>query len=254
MTPSNETPSLSYLENAFRSLQKQMHQLDQEEAREKLDRDAARQREINRRNARKSTGPRTEAGKAASSKNRLAHGLCSSSLLVFGETQEEFNQLEQQILATYNPATPEENLLSSQLTEALWRLNRARRVETATLDRMMDQTDRELSRGGLLETDPDTGVQLGACFSNGEHRKTLASLNRYVTAAERTYRAALKTLQDSIKSRPQPAPAEPEAAKTEENVATKALAAGQSFHHKLGFVSQNAPSEAVAVPAYHDRC
>jgi hypothetical protein len=34
--------------------------------------------EANRRNARKSTGPKTAAGKAASSRNALTHGLTAS--------------------------------------------------------------------------------------------------------------------------------------------------------------------------------
>ena len=39
----------------------------------------------NRENAQKSIGPRTETGKAASSKNRLTHGLCSTALILDGE-------------------------------------------------------------------------------------------------------------------------------------------------------------------------
>ncbi len=76
MTPSQNQPPSSYLENALRSMERQMEQLEKEEAEQKIAEAAAKQREINRQNARKSTGPRTEAGKAISSKNRLAHGLC----------------------------------------------------------------------------------------------------------------------------------------------------------------------------------
>ena len=49
---------------------------DPPDLREHFTKETARNR-ANRRNAQKSTGPKTEKGKAASSQNRLAHGLCS---------------------------------------------------------------------------------------------------------------------------------------------------------------------------------
>jgi hypothetical protein len=100
-----------------------------------LDRQIAEKRAAaNRENARKSTGPRTPEGKAASSQNRLAHGLCSSSLILHGENAEEFDELRRQTHATFAPVTAEETLLTDQLVEATWRLNRARRVEAKSLE------------------------------------------------------------------------------------------------------------------------
>ncbi len=207
---------------------------------------AARQRLINRENARKSTGPRTEAGKLISSRNRLAHGLCSSSLLVFGETQAEFDALHTQIQGTYKPVTPEEQLLTSQLTESLWRLNRARRVETKTFDLMMDLTDRELSENGMLETDQSTEAQLAVCFLDDAHLKTMATLQRYVTANERSYRQALKAVQDAIKQRPtQPQPVVE---------MPKAAVAGRAASPQIGFEPQFVPNHPENAPAYTDRC
>ncbi len=207
---------------------------------------AARVRLTNRENARKSTGPRTEAGKAIASRNRLAHGLCSSSLVVFGETQVEFDALRVEIEATYHPVTPEEQLLANQLSEALWRLNRARRVEARTFDLMMDLTDRELSENGTLETDQSTDAQLSVCFLDAAHLKTMATLQRYVTANERSYRQALKALQDAIKRRPvqqQPIAEKP-----------KAATAGRSPLPEIGFEPQFALNRPENAPAYTDRC
>ena len=90
------------------------------EIRLEAERAAARQA-VNRRNAMKSTGPRTPEGKAASSQNRLAHGLCSSALLLPGELQSDFDQLRAETRAAYLPKTAEENVLADQLTESLWR-------------------------------------------------------------------------------------------------------------------------------------
>jgi hypothetical protein len=248
MTPSQEQITNDYLENELRALDLQLELLELEEAEEKRAKEAAKQREINRQNARKSTGPRTEAGKAASSKNRLSHGLCSSSLLVFGETQAEFDELHNGVQAQFNPVTPEEMLLTSQLTEALWRLNRARRVESATFDRMMDETDRLLSQSGTIETAQSTGDQLGACFFDAENRKVMASLQRYVTAAERTYRQSLKALQEALKRRPETAIETPAQAEQ-----PKVAAASATLTFESGFESQFAPNRSENAPAYTDR-
>jgi hypothetical protein len=44
----------------------------------------------NRENAKKSTGPRSPAGKAASSRNRLDHGLCAETNFLPSEDPAEF--------------------------------------------------------------------------------------------------------------------------------------------------------------------
>ena len=85
---------------------------------------AARKALINRSNAEKSTGPRTLEGKAISSRNRLSHGLCSESILIPGESPNEFEQLQAEITAAYAPANQQERMLSDQLVVAQWRLNR----------------------------------------------------------------------------------------------------------------------------------
>ncbi len=211
---------------------------------------AAYQHAINRANARKSTGPRTAAGKAASSQNRLAHGLCSNRLLVLGETQAQFDAVQAEVRASFTPITAEESLLTNQLAEALWRFNRARRVEAKTFDFLMDLTDKILSRNGTLETDQSPEALLGACFINPTHHKTLATMQRYVTAAERSYRQALKAVQEAIKHRqPQPAvAAEPIVEKP------KAAAAGRAALPEIGFEPQFVPNRPENAPAYTDLC
>ena len=42
----------------------------------------------NQRNALKSTGPRTEAGKSISKQNSTSHGLCAQQIVIEGETQQ----------------------------------------------------------------------------------------------------------------------------------------------------------------------
>jgi hypothetical protein len=40
---------------------------------------------VNRRNAMRSTGPRTEAGRAIAARNALKHGLTAERVILFGE-------------------------------------------------------------------------------------------------------------------------------------------------------------------------
>src|SRR6185437_5304618 len=68
----------------------------------------------------KSTGPQTEPGKAASSRNRLSHGFCSKSLYVPGEKPEEFEALQADLTAEHQPANLTEQILVDQMAMSYW--------------------------------------------------------------------------------------------------------------------------------------
>src|ERR1022692_661146 len=66
----------------------------------------------NRENAKKSTGPRTAEGKAASSRNRLLHGLRANKHILLDEDPEEFLFLLDDHLDRFQPVgASEENLV-----------------------------------------------------------------------------------------------------------------------------------------------
>ena len=79
----------------------------------------------NRRNARKSTGPRTAAGKAVSSRNGLKHGLFSRSLSesgrLLGEDPAELDTLLGDLLERYQPRGREEELMVDCMATVWWR-------------------------------------------------------------------------------------------------------------------------------------
>ena len=62
-----------------------------------------KQLEANRANARKSTGPRTEAGKARSRPNSRKHGLTAKTLIIVGENASDFDELRTELLREYDP-------------------------------------------------------------------------------------------------------------------------------------------------------
>src|ERR1035441_2269350 len=58
----------------------------------------------NRENAKKSTGPRTAEGKAASSRNRFLHGLRANKHILLDEDPEEFLFLLNDLFDRFQPA------------------------------------------------------------------------------------------------------------------------------------------------------
>jgi hypothetical protein len=75
----------------------------------------------NRRNALKSTGPRTAAGKAASSRNALRHGLRARSAVVLGEDLRDFERFRAELRAALAPRGGREERLAETVVHAAWR-------------------------------------------------------------------------------------------------------------------------------------
>jgi hypothetical protein len=90
---------------------------------------SARKAEANRRNALKSTGPKTPAGKAAVRHNSLRHGLLSKDILLPGEDEEALRELAEGLRAELQPVGELETRLVGRITSLLWRLRRLERVE-----------------------------------------------------------------------------------------------------------------------------
>jgi hypothetical protein len=90
-----------------------------------------RQKAANRVNARHSTGPKTPKGKAAVRLNAFRHGLLARDVVLPQEDVDAFEGLWNQIRADLLPVGPIEEFLADQITNAIWRLRRAARAETA---------------------------------------------------------------------------------------------------------------------------
>ena len=91
-----------------------------------------RQIKANRRNARSSTGPKSEAGKAASSINALRHGLTAAKAVVLPEEDaDEFERLREGVIADLAPEGALQEALTHRVAVLLWRLDRVARLEAA---------------------------------------------------------------------------------------------------------------------------
>src|ERR1700757_509638 len=95
-----------------------------------------KQLEANRRNALKSTGPKSEEGKAKSSMNALRHGLTAAQAVLPHEDQHGYEKLREGMLESYAPENPAEQAIVEELANAYWRLMRLHRVETRYWDQV----------------------------------------------------------------------------------------------------------------------
>jgi len=199
-----------------------------------------RQKAANQANALHSTGPKTPEGKAAVRLNALRHGLLTRDVVLPGEDADAFEDLLNQVRADLSPVGPIEELLADRMVNAMWRLRRLARAETALFDwrvravkagELADQvrsyevtfgegflpahiTDeaahkeaKEALAGAIRERDRDEillGRALGADAKEGD---ALGKLARYERSLERSlFRnlVELRQLQERRQNRPAP--------------------------------------------------
>jgi hypothetical protein len=88
-----------------------------------------KQAQANRRNALKSTGPKTPEGKAAVRHNATKHGLLSQEVLLPDEDAAALEELGERLRAELQPVGELEGMLVDRIIAAYWRLRRLGRVE-----------------------------------------------------------------------------------------------------------------------------
>ena len=89
--------------------------------------------ESNRRNAEKSTGPKTQNDKQRSSQKAVRHGLTAETVIGPLEDPADYQAFEQAVTTAYDAETAVESELVLRLASLLWRLRRATSVETGLL-------------------------------------------------------------------------------------------------------------------------
>ena len=179
--------------------------------------------ESNRRNAQRSTGPRTGAGKAISSKNSLRHGLLSKQITLPDEDREAFTSFIREMTAKLAPEGPLEELLAERVTANAWRLRRVYRLESGLLTyRMLDarteqartearhpeielpriagrtnpnEYDKAVKTAEHAEAQPDTDPVAVGLIRDAAGADALSKLARYETNLERGLYRALHELQ-----------------------------------------------------------
>ena len=94
-----------------------------------------RQKEANKRNAKKSTGPRTPEGKENSRRNALKHGFTANRTVTLDfEDENEYQAHKQALIDYYNPVGPAEAFYVDRIAALQWVLQRVRSFETGILN------------------------------------------------------------------------------------------------------------------------
>ncbi len=86
--------------------------------------------EANRRNCRKSTGPKTIEGKRRASRNALKHGLCRTLSCLPSECEATFLTFVAELREELRPATAMQRLTFNQIASLTWRLERLPEAQT----------------------------------------------------------------------------------------------------------------------------
>ncbi len=145
-----------------------------------------------------STGPKTEAGKAKSSRNAIRTGLYAARDFIRPEEEEEYAQTLIQLMDELTPEGIVEQTFATEIMGAHWRLRRCRLVEEAfssiddlDFDPMMDERTEKQQKS----------VDRARAQSHLILRRSIAELKKLQTG-----RTIHEQLQDQ-KPTPKPAPA-----------------------------------------------
>ncbi len=117
----------------------------------------------NRRNAQRSTGPRTQAGRARSCMNATKSGIYAKSEIIPGEDPEQFAQLTAEYYQSVQPQGREEAVFVDQLISADWQLRRLRHAEAGIYTKFMSGELNKTSSGWAYMKNSET---LDRCYRN----------------------------------------------------------------------------------------
>jgi hypothetical protein len=141
----------------------------------------------------RSGGPQTPEGRKRAAQNSRRHGILSENIVVLrSESEADWEALLNGYLEELHPVGFLETRLVQQMAWAEWREIRAIRVESATIDRQMDN-DNQMWQRDCPTVDDDTRT-CHAVKQLVDESNDLQHLSRYETRFNRMYHRALKQL------------------------------------------------------------
>jgi hypothetical protein len=150
--------------------------------------------EANRRNALKSTGPKTEEGKARASRNALKHGLCAESprvAVVLEEDPAAYEEFAREMLEDLKPRGAVQRALADRIVFVAWKLQRVPEIEAqffASIEGTVQHRRRDEHGMRTLATVAETIAEHGPQAYFGR-------LQMYELRLERSFHAGLRQLE-----------------------------------------------------------
>ena len=160
-------------------------------ATKQMEKTLATQKQIaaNRKNAKRSTGPKTAAGKARVSKNAIKHGVWSINPVVHGlELLETWQAFETGIRDSLAPVGLLEETLVAHVTLCLWRMRRTATYETGATRQAVewkqeyDEDHREACRLETLIEEKENELQ--TCQDQNSRSQLKATIRQWRRQAE----------------------------------------------------------------------
>ncbi len=154
-----------------------------------------KQIEANRRNAKKSTGPKTPEGKAAVARNAASHGLSGHTIIMPETERERFGAFREATFGQLEPDGHMEAALVERIAVALWRLRRAVRIESEMIDYRIE-LERNRREVHPRAVDARPAVSWGEeVWEQFRHHGAYENFRRYEAHLERSLYRSLHELQ-----------------------------------------------------------
>ncbi len=152
-----------------------------------------KQIEANRLNALKSTGPRTEAGRAVSRLNAYKHGLTGHLNVMTEEQKEARDTFMAGMVNSLKPADAIECQLAHSIADGYWRINRVSTIENNFL--AADAYNQELDRPAESEQ-PEVNSALASALTFIKHPERFQLLTVYEMRLHRKVKLDLQQLRE----------------------------------------------------------
>ena len=174
-----------------------------------------KQREANRLNAQKSTGPTSPEGKAASSRNSIRTGFYSPKTYLPSEDQEMYEAMAGSFYDQYQPKTPQFKVLVDDLIRNVWYQQRYDTIEKQFWARDLDHPVAQ-----TFESQSTTYMRLRRCIVAAERR--VSDLVRQLKDTSLNIPAEIPVPEpvevrepEPVAAEPSPQPVEPKPASSE---------------------------------------
>jgi hypothetical protein len=158
-----------------------------------------KQQEANRANAKRSTGPKTVAGKALSRMNAHKHGLTAETIVIGDEDPRAFDMLRAELEEEHNPRPGIESELVERLAVLMWRMRRIPIFEAALIEVRRERVASDKRMASMIlspfkdEERKETPYE-NTALAFQSSQQTLGTLFRYEAALMNAFNRTLQQL------------------------------------------------------------